>query len=458
MAGKIEKKPSVRPILLKGMLNRRPNMDFKGRESDLLRFHRKRKGISLTILAVGLVGLLSALTFGRSSIGEASLDSLEAPPANNGETSWLLRWYLLEGATRENFSEWLGLASNGSAQIQAIGQTRITKLARAEKELKNYLHFVVGDPGLPNVALGIFRDGIPLYSENQGYTLDTIANAASVAKSFTAVSVLILVDDGKIKLDDNIALYFPDLPTSKDPVGGKPVTIRHLLEHTSGISYAGNSRGGNAYCPGRKISYYIPAQYRPSGEDHSYSNFNYNLLSCIVEQVSKKPFPEFVRRRILIPTGMTNSRLIDIASGASGLNTTVNDLGKFGRALFDDSFPVPLISPALKKQMIAPPTYLQGKRLDKEVMFYALGVRVQYHDGIPSEVYHTGIWYNTFAEFRVFLNEKTVLAHLGNPPYFRSEVLNGYRDQVPKYSQKYIKLVDEILSSSSNLVPTQATR
>ena len=125
-------------------------------------------------------------------------------------------------------------------------------------------------------------------------------------------AVVLLSREGKLSLDDPIRKYLPELPAT--PYG--PVTIRQMLNHTSGIrdwgtlsSLSGWRRGtrqlGNDFVldllsKQRELNF-------PAGTEWSYSNSNYNLAAIIVERVSGKPFAGFVRDRIFAPAGMTHS-------------------------------------------------------------------------------------------------------------------------------------------------------
>lgn len=356
--------------------------------------------------------------------------------------------YISANGPAQGFAAWLQKEADRRSDLAPGAAARVE---RAEKELAGYVHSSVGRSGIPGAALAIYRDGAPMAALDQGFQQTSVVSVASVAKTFTAVAVLQLVDQGKLGLDDDIGRYFPELSFATAPVGGVPVTVRHLLNHTSGLPYGGGGGGVNVASPVRGIVYYIPGQYRAAGEGHFYSNFNYNLLACLIEKLSGQTYPEYVRDHILLPAGMRHSRMIDGANGAAGLNASVADLSRFAMALFNDRAPRRLISEAMLREMIAPPSFLKGRPGPND-MYYALGVRVQYRNGQPAEVYHTGVWYNTFAEVRYFLNERSAVVHVANPPNFRSPDLLAYRDGIPRVAGNYIKQVDQIVPSSSNLV------
>ena len=142
-------------------------------------------------------------------------------------------------------------------------------------------------------------------------TPDTIFEAGSVSKQFTAMAVQLLAGDGKLSLDDPVRKYIPELPDY-----GKPLTIRHMLSHTSGLrdwgsveSIAGWPRTTREYTHAHVleiVSRQKSLNFDP-GTKWSYSNTGFNLAAIIVSRVSGMPFAEFSKQRIFAPLGMTHT-------------------------------------------------------------------------------------------------------------------------------------------------------
>jgi D-alanyl-D-alanine carboxypeptidase len=171
--------------------------------------------------------------------------------------------------------------------------------------------------GGPGAAVLVARDGRVLMRKAYGEANvelgvplrpEHVFRLGSITKQFTAVAVLMLVDEGRLSLDDEITRFFPDYPTH-----GRRITVEHLLTHTSGIrSYTGMP----AYVAGMRRDL-TPAQliamfrdqpmdFAP-GERWSYNNSGYALLGAIIEQVSGIGYGDFIRTRIFQPLGMRNS-------------------------------------------------------------------------------------------------------------------------------------------------------
>lgn len=138
---------------------------------------------------------------------------------------------------------------------------------------------------------------------------DHVFRVGSITKQFTAVAALMLVDEGRLSLDDEITKFWPQYPTH-----GRRITVEHLLTHTSGIrSYTGmpewRPRSRQDVTPAELMAVFrdAPMDFAP-GESWLYNNSGYALLGAIVEQVSGQPWGEFLRARLFEPLGMNDTR------------------------------------------------------------------------------------------------------------------------------------------------------
>ena len=176
----------------------------------------------------------------------------------------------------------------------------------------------------PGCAVGISRGGQVLLTRAYGMadleanapnTPETIFESGSVAKQFTATAVLLLAQDGKLRLDDEVQKYLPEMPRYE-----RPITIRNLLTHTSGlrewsslVAWSGWARGSRAHTQADllDIVYRQKALNYPVGDYYSYTNSDYAIAMSLVERVSGKSFQEFTRERIFKPLGMTRTQWRD---------------------------------------------------------------------------------------------------------------------------------------------------
>lgn len=175
----------------------------------------------------------------------------------------------------------------------------------------------------PGCALGVARDGQIVYAKGYGMsdlqhnvpiTPSSIFHVASISKQFTAFAILLLERDGKLKLDDDIRTYLPEVPDF-----GHRITIRHLIHHTSGLRDQWqllNLAGWRGDDPKSEadILWLVSRQrglnFVP-GAEHLYSNTGYTLLGTIVHRVSGKTLREFTTERIFAPLGMTSTHFHD---------------------------------------------------------------------------------------------------------------------------------------------------
>lgn len=162
-------------------------------------------------------------------------------------------------------------------------------------------------------------------------TPETVFESGSIAKQFTASAILLLAQDGKLALSDDIRKYLPEMPDY-----GAPITLDHLLTHTSGlrdwgsiVDLEGWPRGTRAVSMEQALS--IIARQRAlnfqPGERYSYTNTGYVLAALIVQRVSGMPLAEFTRERLFKPLGMRHTQWRDnfrrvVARRAVGYNRT----------------------------------------------------------------------------------------------------------------------------------------
>jgi len=168
-------------------------------------------------------------------------------------------------------------------------------------------------PTLPGASVVVISDGRVLVRRAYGMadlehqiaaTPETDYRLASVSKQFTAMAVMLLAQDGKLRYDQSVRDFLPELPAA-----ARPVTVGHLLNHTSGLwDYEDLiPESQSAQLDERDVLRMVSAKdslYFPSGTQYRYSNSGYVLLGLIVARVSGMSFPDFLRTRIFQPLGM----------------------------------------------------------------------------------------------------------------------------------------------------------
>ncbi len=172
-------------------------------------------------------------------------------------------------------------------------------------------------PGEPGAAIIVRKDGQTIFRRGYGMAdlelgvavePDMIFRLGSITKQFTAMSILMLAQEGKLGLQDEITRFLPDYPTR-----GKRITVEHLLTHTSGIqSYTDMPEWLPLWRKDFTVKELVdlfkdkPMQFEP-GSSWAYNNSGYILLGAIIEKLSGKAYGDFVTERIFKPLGMKGS-------------------------------------------------------------------------------------------------------------------------------------------------------
>jgi CubicO group peptidase (beta-lactamase class C family) len=281
----------------------------------------------------------------------------------------------------------------------------------------------------PGCAVGVSRHGRTVLARAYGVsnleydvplTTESIIEAGSVAKQFTAAAILLLAQQGKLSIDDQVRKHIPELPDY-----GAPLTIRHMLNHTSGLRDWGTVAAVEGWPRGSRVHTHehvldIVTRQRslnfPPGSEYLYSNTGYNLLAIIVQRVSGRSFADFTRTEVFEPLGMTRTSWRDDYTrvvrgrataysptqsgfrlnmpfenvhGNGGLLTTVEDLLRWS-ANFDAGH---VGGPPLLREQVRPGRLTSGREIE-----YAAGLSVSRYRGVP-EVSHSG----ATAGYRAFL-------------------------------------------------------
>jgi CubicO group peptidase (beta-lactamase class C family) len=260
---------------------------------------------------------------------------------------------------------------------------------------------------VPGASLLVIKDGKPLVRRGYGManmeqheqaSPATNYRLASVSKQFTAAAILLLAEDGRLKLDDSVRHWLPSLPAMADKV-----TLRQLLSHTGGlIDYedlmpASTTEQLNDNDVLRMLSATTKSYFAP-GTAYRYSNSGYVLLGLVIEKASGKTLPAFLQQRIFQPLHMdhtlmyvrggpevsqraygyseqngtwkrTDQDLTSATRGDGGIYSSIDDLAKWDAALYDDR----LLSDASRKLAFSPHAKVVGEPYEAS---YGFGWRI----------------------------------------------------------------------------------
>lgn len=287
-----------------------------------------------------------------------------------------------------------GARAFGQTAAASAGPAQSAVDARAQADkVDEYIEAEMRKREIPGLSLAVVQGGKVVKSKGYGLanmelnvraTPSTVYQIQSITKSFVACGIMLLVEDGKLALDDKITKYLSGLPQA-----WSDVTVRQMIAHTSGIPSFVQDQGGGAaiiaFAQKTDSSEQIirwaaarPLKFAP-GEGRKYSSTGYHLLGMIIEKVSGKPWGQFLHDRIFAPLAMSSTRVFShfdiipnrasgynhfgdvpvngltftpaiMESAAGGLVSTVEDMAKWETALEKGT----ILKPSTLAQMAVP--------------------------------------------------------------------------------------------------------
>lgn len=181
--------------------------------------------------------------------------------------------------------------------LTAMSQDYISLIHEYLNNQKDFSGFVmIGEKGKITYAHGFgYADRIA----QRPFTRETLSTIGSITKPFTATAILLLLEDGKLALDQTIGHFFPHVPADK-----KNITIHHLLTHTAGFPGAiGDDYASVNDKEFQALAWDTPLLF-PPGTSYEYSNAGYSILGMIIEKLSDKSYSDFLEERIFQKAGM----------------------------------------------------------------------------------------------------------------------------------------------------------
>ncbi len=293
---------------------------------------------------------------------------------------------------------------------------------------------------IPGLSLAVVQEGNLVKAQGYGLanvelgvpaTADTVYQSGSLGKQFTATAVMLLVEDGKLGLDDPVRKHLPAAPEL-----WKDVTVRHLLSHTSGIkNYTDKDldhRRDYTEDDLLKLAASFPLDFDP-GTQWRYSNTGYVILGILIHQVSGKFYGDFMQERIFRPLGMDTTRIISEAdlvpnraagyrlvkgqlknqeyvspslntTGDGSLYLTVRDLAKWDAALYTEK----VLKRASLEQMWTP-----ARLKDGTTHPYGFGWGLGEKNG-HKVIGHGGAWQGFVTQINRYVDDKLTVIVLTN--------------------------------------------
>lgn len=339
------------------------------------------------------------------------------------------------------------IAINLSAQDDEANSDELFSVIDTSKELLKFNiqqldEYFTGkyESGKFNGNVLIAQKGKPIFSKSYGYaiketweklSIHSSFQLASTSKPFTAAALLILVDRGKINLDDTLQVYFPDFPYSN-------ITVRMLLCHRTGLPdyliFSEKYWNSQKYMDNWDVYYMMecnkPKILAAPNTTFDYNNTNYVILAALVEKVSGLSFDKYLEKNIFKPLGMNHTwvwhpedsrkksqtygysyswkrRVPDMYDGVwgdKGIYSTVEDLLKWDQSWYTNI----ILSPKSIKEAY------KNNNVTSSRKNYGLGWRTYSTDEGSKIIYHNGWWHDYNIVFKRYLKDTTTIIIFSN--------------------------------------------
>jgi CubicO group peptidase (beta-lactamase class C family) len=309
----------------------------------------------------------------------------------------------------------------------ALSLLLLTPLAARQDKTDEFIKAQLREQNIPGLALAVVKNGTVLKAEGYGYAdlerkipmaSSTVLKIASVSKQFIATGIMLLVQDGKLSVNDAVRKHISDVPGAWNGI-----TIKHLLTHTAGLVREAPGTDISKFQPDIDVirkAYDAPLHFAP-GEKYQYSNVGYFILGEIIRRTSGRPWADYIVEKVFTPSGMistfpTNStatianRAIGYVDNddprrapewtalrpSGGFLSTVLDMAKWDAMLYTDT----ILTAASRREMWTPVRLNDGT-----TAAYGYGWQVTTNRG-RTRVFHGGGGPGARASFTRFLEDK----------------------------------------------------
>lgn len=327
------------------------------------------------------------------------------------------------------------------ASVNEVSDFQFRKMSDAEVKsyhdrIKNYYEGFLANKGF-NGSILVAKNGTILFEDYHGYinpktkeplTATTPIHLASVSKTLTGMTVLRLVEQGRVHLNDSIQVYFPRFPY-------RGVTIQNMLNHRSGLPnylyFLDTANRKHKYTNQEVLDFMIanvPGVQANPERRFQYCNTNFMLLALVIEKVTGQSFPKYMKDSVFTPLGMTSTFVftpadtahyvpsyspgwapipmdhLDVTYGDKNIYSTPRDLFMWDKALYEHKF----VSAATEALAFKPYSFERPGTHN-----YGLGWRMLLNPN-DTLIYHNGKWHGNSTSFSRFLKDTATVIVLGN--------------------------------------------
>ncbi len=272
--------------------------------------------------------------------------------------------------------------------------------------------------------ISVIKDKETLLEIGNIYHRETLLPVASLSKSFTALAILKLQEEGKLKLNDDVSIFLPELAASEDSEK-KIFTIRNLMQHHSGLPYEGAKSDFKFLV--EKKDFVLPKQVADAGGKYIYSNYNYRLLARIIEIASGVPASEYIQVNILEPLEITDFSFSETYDGSSGFYISPRHLLKYAGIFLQggEYKGIGILEKKTFKKIFSRPNS------KARYNYYGLGwhILASEREKKVESLFHSGIGDYNFGQLRIFTRNKYIF-------FFQTEHTGKNRSEFNKLNKK----------------------
>ncbi len=304
-------------------------------------------------------------------------------------------------------------------KVEQDNAIREQKIKAEKQSLSQWMWANTWYPIVPSAAAAVVDGNDITYMVTVRCDPSTPFLAASLTKTFTALAILQLVDRGLVSFNDPISKYL-QVKFENSELNSKPITIWHLLTHTSGLIEDPSPKHAlNSY------PFMVPEQKYPTGFRFNYCNQGYNLLGFIVFEASGQSLGEYVTRNILVPMEMNDSKAPESTRGAAGIECSIRDLARYMIMLMHGGVykGKRIISKRMYRKIIS--ETIEGPKSQKKE-YRGLCFRIWSIDGIVYSMHHAAHMPSAGGFMQFFPQHNCGYVFISNPPVYDREEYYGY--------------------------------
>ncbi len=278
----------------------------------------------------------------------------------------------------------------------------------------------------PTIVTGIIRGKDLIYSYKIAANDQTNYSTGSLTKTFTATLVMRTIEKGLISLNDPVTKYFPKLKLENEILQSKPILIKNLLSHSSGLPDLRYYENGKSYPRSETgLSYNISEQIYPTGFHYRYSNHGFQLLGEILQKVHGKPLKQILEEELFFPLGMKYSIAAPTVTGAGGIQTNLHDISRYATMWLGEGKNFEeqkILKASTVNLMLEYVTKIPNFSPTKK--YCGLGWRTERDEEGVTTFFHIGGANFTAAWIQMFPKYDIAVFYLSNPPEYDDNLMS----------------------------------